>query len=115
MRPRALWLPFEVDSVAAATAFYTDRLGLSVVDGWTAPDSEGVVLRVADAAYVELASRSAAPPAPVAVELDSDEAVDVAYRRFWPAPAPPRRYPRGHYGFDVSAPGGTRVMVWSER
>jgi hypothetical protein len=85
---RALWLPFEVDSPAFAAAFYTDQLGLSVVDGWSAGDSQGVVPRVADAAYVELASRSAAPP---------------------------RRYPRGHYGFDVAAPGGIRVMVWSER
>jgi hypothetical protein len=48
----------------------------------------------------------------VAVELDSHEAVDRAWQRF--TAAPPRRFERGHYGFETEAPGPGRLMVWSE-
>ena len=116
MTPRALWVPLEVDSLPMAAAFYTDHLGLSVVDGWApsgADPSRGIVLRVADGAYVELSTRTAAPPPSVAFELPDAAAVDEAYRSL-DAPAP-RRHARGHYGFDVAAPGGDRVLVWSAR
>jgi catechol 2,3-dioxygenase-like lactoylglutathione lyase family enzyme len=112
MSVRALWLPYEVADVAASTRFYTDHLGLSVVDGWDSGGESGVVLRVAGAAYLELASPGTGAPAPVAFELADRAAVDAAHQRL--AGTPPRRFPRGHYGFDAPSPLG-RVMVWSER
>ena len=111
---RSLWLPYEVADVDVAAAFFTDHLGLSAVDSWAFEGERGVVLKVADAAYLELASLGAGAPAPVAFELASGAAVDAAHRRFRPVPAPPRRFPRGHYGFDAPSPVGA-VMVWSER
>ncbi len=110
----ALWLPYEVADVDAAAAFYTDHLGLSAVDSWNRDGNRGVVLKVADAAYLELASPGAGAPAPVAFELESAAAVDVVHSLFRPELWPPRRFPRGHYGFDAPSPVG-RVMVWSER
>jgi catechol 2,3-dioxygenase-like lactoylglutathione lyase family enzyme len=112
MTVRALWLPYEVSDLDAAVSFYTDHLGLPTVDGWDRPGSRGVVLRVADAAFVELATPGSGAPARVAVELDSHDAVDRAWRRFALA-GPPRRFDRGHYGFDAEAPGPGRLMVWS--
>ncbi len=109
---RALWLPYEVADVGAATAFYTDHLGLSIVDGWYHDGESGIVLRVGGAAYLELASPGAGAPAPVAFELVDRAAVDALHREL--AASPPRRFPRGHYGFDAPSPAG-RIMVWSER
>jgi catechol 2,3-dioxygenase-like lactoylglutathione lyase family enzyme len=108
--PLALWLPYEVDDLDAAAGFYTDRVGLSVVDGWAVPGERGVVLG-AGAAFVELVTPGRPGPAPLAFQLPSAAAVDAA--RF--AGAVPRRYPRGHYGFETDGPGGARVMIWSER
>jgi len=109
---RALWLPYEVSDLDAAVAFYTDHLGLTTVDGWDRPGSRGVVLRVAEAAFVELATPGSGAPAAVAVELSSHRAVDATWRNFKNAD-PPRRFDRGHYGFDADAPGPGRLMVWS--
>ena len=111
---RALWLPYEVTDVDAATAYFTNHLGLSTVDNWHRGAERGVVLKVADAAYLELASPGAGAPAPVAFELASAAAVDAVRRRFEPMSTPARRFPRGHYGFDSASPVG-QVMVWSER
>jgi catechol 2,3-dioxygenase-like lactoylglutathione lyase family enzyme len=113
MSARALWLPYEVSDLDAAVTFYTDHLGLKTVDGWDRSGSRGVVLRVAGAAFVELATPGSGAPARVAVELDSHEAVDRVFRRL-PDASPPRRFERGHYGFDTEAPGPGRLMVWSE-
>lgn len=114
MRPVALWLPYEVDDLDAATEFYTVRLGLSEVDRF----ADGVVLRAAGGAYVELA-RARDRPAPVAFELATDTEVEAAYAALRPRPDEvvrgPGRYPRGHYGFEVSGPAGATVMIWSER
>jgi catechol 2,3-dioxygenase-like lactoylglutathione lyase family enzyme len=111
---RALWLPYEVADVEVAAAFFTDHLGLSAVDSFDRDGERGVVLKVADAAFLELASPGAGAPAPVAFELASAAHVDAAYLRFGTAGAAPRRFPRGHYGFDAPSPVG-RIMVWSER
>lgn len=114
----ALWLPFTVPDVAAAAGFYTDRLGLTVADKWDTDGDTGVVLR-AGAAYVELASGWPQPQAPLAFQLDDSAAVDDAFARWHPTGtellAPPHRYPRGHYGFEVRGPAGAHVMIWSER
>jgi len=106
----ALWLPFGVDDLDAATTFYTDRVGLSVVDSWAGPEEQGVVLG-AGQAFVELVAPGRSGPPPLAFQLPSAAAVDAA--RF--AGAAPRRYPRGHYGFETDGPAGARVMIWSER
>jgi hypothetical protein len=111
MTPKALWLPYEVDDPTAAAGFFTDHLGLSIVDRF----ADGLVLRLADRAFLELAGPGAGAPAPVAVELSDRAAVDTAYHRWRPAPPPPRTFPRGHYGFDAAAPGAGRIMVWCER
>lgn len=114
MKPIALWLPYEVDDLDSAVKFYTVRLGLSEVDRF----DNGVVLRAADGAYVELAAGSPRP-APVAFELGTDAEVEAAYTAFRPGPDEmvrgPGRYPRGHYGFEVRGPAGATVMIWSER
>jgi catechol 2,3-dioxygenase-like lactoylglutathione lyase family enzyme len=110
MSPVALWLPHEVDDLDAATAFYTDRVGLSVVDSWAGPEEQGVVLG-AGRAFVELVSPGRSGPAPLAFQLASAREVDAAPI----AGAEPRRFPRGHYGFVTDGPAGARVMIWSER
>jgi catechol 2,3-dioxygenase-like lactoylglutathione lyase family enzyme len=112
MSVRALWLPHEVTDVPAATTFYTDHLGLSIVDGWHRGEERGVVLKVADASFLELTSPGAGAPATIAFELADRTAVDAAHQRF--AGSAPRVFPRGHYGFDAPSPIGA-VMVWSER
>jgi catechol 2,3-dioxygenase-like lactoylglutathione lyase family enzyme len=115
VRPVALWLPYEVEDLAAATEFYTVRLGLSEVDRFDG----GVVLRAADGAYVELAAAGSARPAPLAFELASDGDVEAAFSALRPRSDElvrgPDRYPRGHYGFEVRGPAGATVMIWSER
>lgn len=128
MSPVALWLPFEVDDLDQASGFYTDQVGLSVVDGWNRPGERGIVL-AAGAAYVELVSpgRRPAPPgrAPeardrgqpacghtLAFQLTTASDVDETGRRLGGVP---RRFPRGHYGFETDGPAGARVMMWSER
>lgn len=110
MSPVALWLPYEVDDLDAAVEFYTDRVGLAVVDSWRGEGERGVVLG-AGAAYVELVAPGRPGPAPLAFQLDSAAAVDAA--RFGGAVA--RRFPRGHYGFLVDGPAGARVQIWSEQ
>lgn len=112
MKPIALWLPYEVDDLEAATRFYTVRLGLSEVDRFDG----GVVLRAAEGAYVELA-KAADKPAPLAFELAGDAEVDdaLAALRSDELVRGPGRYPRGHYGFEVRGPAGATVMIWSER
>jgi catechol 2,3-dioxygenase-like lactoylglutathione lyase family enzyme len=116
---RALWLPFEVTDLDAAAAFYTEHLGLSVVDDWNRDGERGVVLRAAGAAYLELVSADAPRSGPTAFELDTPRAVDDAFARWRPPGdellALPHQYPRGHYGFEAGGPAGARVMVWSER
>ncbi|WP_018682149.1 VOC family protein [Actinokineospora enzanensis] len=114
--PRALWLPFEVDDFAATRAFYVDGLGLSVVDQWVAGAERGVVLRAADAAYVELVSPGIRRSAPLAFELPDRASVDAVHARLVGVEVlrPPGVYPRGHYGFEVRDPAGTPVMLWHE-
>jgi catechol 2,3-dioxygenase-like lactoylglutathione lyase family enzyme len=108
----ALWLPFTVPELAPGLALYRDRLGLPVVDGWSRDGEEGVVL-AAGQAFVELVS----PVRPQARSLLAFEVDDVeaAYARFGSPGAPPRRFPRGHTGFEVAGPAGATVLVWSER
>jgi catechol 2,3-dioxygenase-like lactoylglutathione lyase family enzyme len=110
----AVWLPYEVDDVDGTVSFFTDHLGLSVVDSWDRSDERGTVLKVADAAYLELASPGAGALAPIAFELASAAAVDAAHRLVGQTPRRPRRFPRGHYGFAAASPVGP-IMVWSER
>jgi catechol 2,3-dioxygenase-like lactoylglutathione lyase family enzyme len=110
-----LWLPFTVADLSPALAFYRDRLGLPVVDGWRRVGEEGVVL-AAESAFVELVTPEEPRPAPVAFEVAD---VDAAFARMRPSAeelvVAPHRYPRGHYGFEVHGPAGATVMVWSER
>jgi catechol 2,3-dioxygenase-like lactoylglutathione lyase family enzyme len=109
--PVALWLPYEVDDLDAAAGFYTDHVGLSVVDSWTAPGERGVVLGAGEA-FVELVAPGRPGPAPLAFRFGSAAAVDAAGARLGTAA---RRFPRGHYGFHTDGPAGARVMIWSER
>ncbi|HEY0452315.1 VOC family protein [Actinophytocola sp.] len=112
MSPVALWLPFEVADLDRAAGFYTDRVGLSVVDGWDRAGERGVVL-AAGSAFVELVSPGRSGPAPLAFQLADAASVDAAHGRL--GSAAPRRHPRGHYGFETDGPAGARVMIWSER
>jgi catechol 2,3-dioxygenase-like lactoylglutathione lyase family enzyme len=110
--PSALWLPYAVDDLDRATAFYTDRVGLSVVDGWQAGTERGVVLG-AGAAFVELVEpgdRAVRPP--LAFRLAGTSEVDAAAVRLAGRPV---RWPRGLYGFTADGPAGARIMMWSER
>lgn len=109
----ALWLPSTVADLAPALDFYRDRLGLPVVDGWSRDGEEGVVLAAGDA-RVEVVSPVVPGQAPVAFEVP-DVAEVFTRMAGVEVVAPPHRYPRGHHGFEVRAPTGTTVMVWSER
>ncbi|AHH96297.1 hypothetical protein GCM10010174_77000 [Kutzneria viridogrisea] len=115
MRASALWLPWQVEDLDAATEYYTDHIGLSEVDRF----EDGVVLRAAEVTYLELTTPGPARPAPMAFELASPHAVDEEFRLWQPDPAdllrPPGHYPRGHYGFELRGPGGATIMIWSER
>jgi catechol 2,3-dioxygenase-like lactoylglutathione lyase family enzyme len=116
---KALWLPYVVGDLGPARDFYTVRLGLSEVDSWVDDRERGSVLRAADGAFVELVepagggARQHSPP-PLAFEVDADSTVDEYAARLG-AGRPPHRHPRGHYGFEVPGPAGTRIMIWSER
>lgn len=110
---KTLWLPYVVADLTAAKAFYTDRVGLSEVDGWEHPHERGSVLRAARGAVIELVEAAGpARPPPLAFEVDAVSAVDAYARRLH---GTPHRYPRGHYGFEVPGPAGATVMIWSER
>jgi catechol 2,3-dioxygenase-like lactoylglutathione lyase family enzyme len=113
---RALWLPYIVGDLVAARDFYTVRLGLSEVDSWHGPAERGSVIQAAGGAFIELVEAAAgvARPPPLAFEVDDDSTVDAFAARL-AAPRPPHRYPRGHYGFEVPAPAGAPVMVWTAR
>jgi catechol 2,3-dioxygenase-like lactoylglutathione lyase family enzyme len=112
VKPRALWLPYEVDDLEAARKFYTVQLGLSEVDRF----DNGVVLQAAESAYIELAE-ARDKPAPLAFQLHTDAEVEDAYAilRSEDLKRDLGRYPRGHYGFEVRGPAGATVMIWSER
>lgn len=115
MSPRALWIPFEVDDLEATTRYFTDHIGLTVVDGWDAEGEHGVVLKVADGAFIELVSPSAGHPPLLAFELADESEVD-AMRAGWAGESgEPHRHPRGHYGFIAPSPTGMNVLVWSEK
>jgi catechol 2,3-dioxygenase-like lactoylglutathione lyase family enzyme len=115
MSARALWVPLEVDDLDEATRFYTDRIGLSVVDSWERDGERGVVLRVTGGAFVELVSPGVGHPPLLAFERASESEVDESFAA-WPGEIPqPHRHPRGHYGFTVAGPAGVNVMVWSEK
>lgn len=121
MTPRALWLPYKVADLAGAARFYTETLGLAQVDEWDRAGERGVVLRAADAAYLELVS-GASPRGPAAAgegrallafELPDATAVNAAHARSRP-PVRPRTFPRGHRGFELAGPAGARLLIWSE-
>lgn len=111
----ALWLPFTVPDLSPALEFYRDRVGLSVVDDWDRDGEQGVVL-AAGAAFVELVAPGVPGPTPLAFEVAD---VAAAYSRMRPTSAElvagPRRYPRGHHGFEVRGPADTTVMLWREK
>jgi catechol 2,3-dioxygenase-like lactoylglutathione lyase family enzyme len=116
MAPHALWLPFEVTDLDAAIRYYTKRLELSIVDDWDSGRDRGVVL-AAGSAYVELATAPVARAGPAAFQVDTAADVDRMFATWRPGAdlrMSPRRYPRGHYGFEVGGPAGAEVMVWSE-
>lgn len=112
--PVALWLPFEVADLTAATSFYTNHIGLTPTDSWHHADEQGVVLH-AGAAYVELVSPAHRTTTPsLAFEYLTQSEVDRRHARLH-APTRPHQYPRGHYGFETQGPANTTVMLWSER
>jgi catechol 2,3-dioxygenase-like lactoylglutathione lyase family enzyme len=115
MTVRALWIPFEVADLDAATRHYTELLNLSIVDEWEREGERGVVLRVADGAFVELVEPVTGTPPALAFQLASESDVDESHAA-WPAGAEtPHRFPRGHYGFTAPGPAGADVLVWSEK
>lgn len=109
--PVSLWLPYEVPDLGAAIEFYTVRIGLSQVDGWTRSGERGAVLRVPWPAHLELVqpldrpARPATDAVPLAFELPSAAAVGPGGRR----------HPRGHYLVDLRDPAGAPVRLWSEQ
>jgi len=111
-----LWIPHTVADARAAARHFTVHLGLSEVDSWRRPGETGVVL-AAGRAYLEFVSPGEPTPAPLAFELATRDAVDRVYSGIAPADVStaPRRYPRGHYGFEARGPAGTQLMIWSER
>jgi catechol 2,3-dioxygenase-like lactoylglutathione lyase family enzyme len=115
---KALWLPYVVGDLRSAREFYTVGLGLSEVDSWRNGHEQGSVLRAAAGAFVELVEPADPPvrgrPPPLAFEVDAAGTVDEYAARL-AAERPPRRYPRGHYGFEAPGPAGATIMVWSER
>jgi catechol 2,3-dioxygenase-like lactoylglutathione lyase family enzyme len=116
MAPHALWLPFEVTDIDAATGYYAERLGLSIVDDWVRDGERGVVF-AAGRAYVELVSAPVASPGPAAFQVGTAADVDRMFADWRPGidlRIGPHRYRRGHYGFEVAGPAGADVMVWSE-
>jgi catechol 2,3-dioxygenase-like lactoylglutathione lyase family enzyme len=114
MSPHALWLPFEVTDIDAATEYYTKRLELSIVDGWDREGERGVVF-AAGSAYVELVSGPADRSGPVAFQVGTAGEVERMFARSGgELRIGPHRYRRGHYGFEVGGPAGAEVMVWSE-
>jgi catechol 2,3-dioxygenase-like lactoylglutathione lyase family enzyme len=121
MTPQALWLPYAVADLDAATRFYSEQLDLTPVDGWDRPGERGVVLRAADAAYIELVAGTAlgGPVAGIdaaallAFQLADRSAVDRAHVRAG-RPSAPRVFPRGHRGFPLAGPAGARLLIWSE-
>ena len=115
MSPRALWIPFEVDDLDAATRFYTDQVGLSVVDSWNRDGERGVVLRVAEGAFIELVSPGVGHPPLLAFELSDESEVDEMRAGWEGESGEPHRHPRGHYGFIAPSPTGMNVLVWSEK
>jgi catechol 2,3-dioxygenase-like lactoylglutathione lyase family enzyme len=74
-----LWLPFTVADLPAAVAFYRDRLGLPVVDGWSRDGEEGVV-PAAGPAFVELVAAGGPGTGPLAFEV-TDVAAALARLR----------------------------------
>jgi catechol 2,3-dioxygenase-like lactoylglutathione lyase family enzyme len=112
---KALWLPYVVGDLRTAKRFYTVRMGLSEVDSWQNDHEGGSVLRAAGEAFIELVEPGAQrSPPPLAFQVETDTAVDEYATRLAVA-APPRRYPRGHYGFETPGPAGATIMIWSER
>ncbi len=130
-----LWLPYQVRDLPAAEQFLTDRLGLTTVDWWDRPGESGRVLAGIDPGgsgagsgsggcgpadggpVLELVTGPVDRALPPAFELPDRAGVDALHRRFAAAEItrPPGRYPRGHYGFEVRAPAGFPLMIWSER
>jgi catechol 2,3-dioxygenase-like lactoylglutathione lyase family enzyme len=114
-RPVALWLPYQVRDLPAATGFYTGHLGLSEVDSWQRDGERGVVLKVADLAYLELAAGPIDRRDPVALEFADHAVLAQVHAGFGPAAPPMTRFPRGHHGFTVTGPAGAPLMLWRER
>ncbi|MBC6448909.1 VOC family protein [Actinokineospora xionganensis] len=115
---QALWIPFEAADIEPARRFYLDRLGLSEVDTWSASEERGSVIQIAPGAYLELVSPIRRRPGqgPLAFELATAADVDrrLATMEQASVTRAPGRYPRGHYGFEVTGPDGVDVMVWTE-
>ncbi|SDH44532.1 hypothetical protein SAMN05192558_102269 [Actinokineospora alba] len=115
---RALWIPFEAADIDPARRFYLDRLGLSEVDSWSTSEERGSVIQVTPGAFIELVSpvRRRSGQGPLAFELPTVADVDSRLAEMGrdSLTRAPGRYPRGHYGFEVSGPGGVEVMVWTE-
>lgn len=110
----ALWLPYEVTDLPAVLDFYERRLGLHRTDEWDRDGERGVVLKAADAAYLEFVTGT--PRAvPLAFELATPSDVDSWHARLAGSLSDrPHRFPRGHYGFTLRAPNGADVQLWSE-
>ncbi len=89
------------------------------MDSWSHDGEDGAVLATEGAGYIEvvhLAPSSTEPPPPRrALELPSHAEVDAAYEPLANIASPPRRFPRGYYGFVVPDPDGNTVLVWIER
>lgn len=107
---RSLWIPFEVESLEAATEFYAS-LGLRTLETFDG----GVVFEAGPGGRIEIvAPRTPSPPPPVALEVATWAEVGALYRRVG-GDAPPAVFPRGYYGFVTRDPDGHPLLIWSEK
>jgi len=111
----ALWAPLEVADFERSAAHYGKLLGLPLLDEWHHDGERGAVYD-AGGGRIEIVqtTRPTGPPG-LALELPDLASVDAVFQAAGPAAEDaPVTFPRGHYGFVLADPDGTRLLVWTE-